>query len=283
MEAPGQSVRHRQLANELRRLREAAGLGTVETAEHMGWDRTKINRIERGQWKRLNPQDVRALAECYQVQDSQHRDALVEMAKQTKLKGWWERYSDLLGSSSYVALESEATCLRSFEALVVPGLFQTADYAAALMQGRCDDSVIERRTELRLARQRRLDGANPLQVRSVIDEAALTKLVGGRSIMRAQLHHLIAANEKPNVELYIVPDSVGAHPGTSGQFVILDFPFGPNTSVVFLENAHDGLYLEDIADIERYDRLFGDIQQTALSPKGSNIFLLEQLIPRLDD
>ncbi|MDS1272296.1 helix-turn-helix transcriptional regulator [Lipingzhangella sp. LS1_29] len=283
MEASGQSVRHRQLANELRRLREAKGLSTIDVAEHMGWDRTKVNRIERGQWKRLNPQDVRALADCYGVSDHEHREALMGMARQTKLKGWWERYSDLLGSSSYIALESEATCLRSFEALVVPGLFQTADYAAALMQGRCDASVIGRRTELRLTRQRHLDGNNPLQVRSIVDEAALRKLVGGPAVMRAQLHHLVAANEKPNVELHIIPDSVGAHPGTSGQFVILDFPFGPDASVVFLENAHDGLYLEDRTDIERYNELFKEVLDSSLSSKESSSFITNELIPKIVD
>ncbi|QVQ51741.1 helix-turn-helix domain-containing protein [Spiractinospora alimapuensis] len=270
---PVMSVRHRQLSAELRRLRQARGVNAAEVADAMGWDRTKVNRMERGKWKRLNPQDIRALAEYYGVSEGQERDALVELAKQSKLKGWWERYGDLLGSSSYVALEAEAESLWSYEALVIPGLFQTADYASAMLRGRVSLDVIERRTQLRLARQERLHGAGALSVCSVIDEAALRKFIGSAEIMRAQLRHLIAANEQPNVELRIVPNSAGAHPGVAGQFVVLDFPLAPGASVVFLENAHDGFYLDDPAHVEQYRHIYNGVRELSLDVHQSVEFM----------
>lgn len=270
---PVMSVRHRQLSAELRRLRQAKEVNAAEVADAMGWDRTKVNRMERGKWKRLNPQDVRALAEYYGVSEGQERDALVELAKQSKLKGWWERYGDLLGSSSYVALEAEAESLRSYEALVIPGLFQTADYASAMLQGRVPSDVIERRTQLRIARQERLDGHGALSVHSVIDEAALRKFIGSSEIMRAQLRHLIAANARPNVELHVVPDTAGAHPGIAGQFVVLDFPAAPGASVVFLENAHDGFYLDDPAHVDQYRRVYNGVHELSMNVHQSIEFM----------
>lgn len=270
---PVMSVRHRQLSAELRRLRERKGVNATEVADAMGWDRTKVNRIERGRWKRLNPQDVRALAEYYGVADGQDQDVLVEMAKQSKLKGWWERYGDLLGSSSYVALEAEAESLCAYEALVVPGLFQTAPYASAMLQRRAEPVIIERRTQLRIARQQRLQGDNALKVRTVVDEAALRKLVGSEEVMREQLLHLIDMGAKPNVDLRVVLNNTGAHPGIAGQFVVLDFPSAPGASVVFLENAHDGFYLDDPDHVEKYRSVYDGLCEVALDSTETTTFL----------
>ena len=146
-EAPPQTVRHRRLSAELKRLREARGMGTVEVTRRLNWDRTKLNRIERGDWKRLKEADVRALAQLYGVTDEAKQDALVALAKRAKEKGWWARYSDILGAGAYVSLEAEASAFRFYGGLMVPGLLQTPSYAKALIRagGVTDDDEIKRR------------------------------------------------------------------------------------------------------------------------------------------
>ncbi len=274
VEEPSPTVRHRRLSTEMKQLREAVGLGAIEVAERMGWDRTKVNRIERGQWKRLNPQDVRALADCYGASE-QHREALVTMAKEAKIKGWWERYSDVLGSGTYIGLEAEASVLRSYEALLIPGLLQTPDYYEATLRGlgRASEHEVRRRVEARQTRQQRLEDAKGLQLHALVDEAALRKLVGGPGVMREQLNYLAAANNRNNIEIRVAPDSAGAHAAVAGAFVIIEFPFCDGPTAVFLENAHDNLYLEDKDDIERYSLIYDQVHKASLSPGESNELL----------
>ena len=89
--------------------------------------------------------------------------------------------------------------------------------------------------------------------------------------MSAQLRHLIEVTAAPNskITLQILPLAVGSHPGLSGPFVILDFPSAEDPSVVYLETATDGLYLEETAEIERYTLMFDHLRASALSSSES--------------
>ena len=149
------TVRHRRLSNELKQLREAAGLDTLEVAQRLGWDRSKVNRIERSQWKRLKETDIRDLCELYGVQEAGRIQSLIAMAKQAKEKGWWVRYHDVLGPGSYVSLEAQASEIQLFGALMIPGLLQTSAYAKALIRsgGITDPHEVKRRVEARIARR----------------------------------------------------------------------------------------------------------------------------------
>jgi len=67
------------------------------------------------------------------------------------------------------------------------------------------------------------------------------------------------------------------NPGSGGPFVILDFPETVDPTVVYLETATDGLYLEDSAEIARYRTLFSHLCLTALRP-GETITRLREMI-----
>ena len=62
-------------------------------------------------------------------------DALVQLARDARLKGWWHTYGEVLPPwfEAFVGLEAEAVRQRDFQALVIPGLFQTADYVRAVL------------------------------------------------------------------------------------------------------------------------------------------------------
>lgn len=268
----GPTVRHRRLSNELKRLREAAGLDTLDVAQALGWDRSKVNRIERSQWKRLKEADIRGLCGLYGLADEGRVAALVAMSKQAKEQGWWVRYHDVLGPGSYVSLESQASAIRFFGALVVPGLLQTPAYARALIRagGITEPSEIKRRVEARMARQELLDRSDRPHVSAIIDEAALRKLVGGALTMREQLLHLMLFNEEGTAEVRIVPDSVGGHPGVTGQFALLDFAAAEQSTVVFIDISRDGIFMEEPEEIRRYETKFEGLSRLALSPEETN-------------
>lgn len=270
-----QSVRHRRLSGELKRMREELGMGTVEVANRLGWDRTKLNRIERGEWKRLKEGDLRALATLYGVTDAERQDALVSLARHAKEKGWWARYSDVLGPGSYVSLESTATRLRFYSGMLIPGLLQTPSYAKAVIRGSgvTDEQEVRRRLEARLMRQEILEREDRPIIEAVIDESALRKLVGGPLAMHEQLTRLMVLNEQGHVDIRVVPDSVGAHQAMTGQFVLLDFAPDKQPPVAFIDSAHNGLFLEEPEEIESYCSIYNSVRLSALNKEESNRYI----------
>src|SRR6185437_5766116 len=188
------TVRRRRLALELRRLREAARLTCEEVAEHLECSASKISRVETGRVS-VSPRDVRDMLELYGV-TGKERDSLVQLARDSRQKGWWHAYSDPHNPQigTYVGLESAASEIRVYEVSLIPSLLQTEDYARAIitsgmMNGAGDNT--ERSVALRMARQPALTRAEPPLLWTVLDEAALRRRVGGAELMRAQLEHVL--------------------------------------------------------------------------------------------
>jgi transcriptional regulator with XRE-family HTH domain len=266
------TVRRRRLAAELRALREAARLTCEEVAEHMECSASKISRVETGRVS-VSPRDVRDMLSLYGV-DAQQRDSLVQLARESRQKGWWHAYSDTIQPrfATYVGLEDAAAEIRTYEVNLVPGLLQTEDYArtvisAGNLTGTHED--VERRVALRMARQPALTGDDPPQLWAVLDEAVLRRTVGGRGLMRMQLDHLVELAAMPNVAVQVIPFGAGAHPGMGKPFVILAFPERADPDVVYLEDLTSTLYLEDVDEIDRYNMLFNHLRATALSFEDS--------------
>src|SRR5919197_823518 len=259
------TVRRRRLASELRRLREAAGLTIDEVGEKLECSASKISRIETGHVG-VTPRDVRDMLELYAIDEDQ-REALVQLAREARKKGWWHAYNEVF-TGSFVGLESDASSLHAHQALLVPGLLQTEDYTRAVHRAiRPDqpDEEIERRVAARLARQNLLTDPQPPEYWAIIDEAVLHRVVGGPAVMRAQLHHLIDASEHPHVTLQVVPFGAGAHAGMEGPFLILGFPEQADPDVVYVENTTTGSYLEDPSDVYRYTLMFDHLRASALN------------------
>jgi transcriptional regulator with XRE-family HTH domain len=263
------TLRRRQLGQELRRLREAAGSTIDQVAERMSCSASKISRIETGQ-SGVSSREVRDLMAAYQVEGEQ-AEALVEMAREAKQRGWWQLYGTVL-TSAYVGLEAAAAELRSFEPLVIPGLLQTEEYARAMVLAgwpNMSNEEVEQRIRVRMKRQSLLYQDDPLQLSIILDEAALRRPVGGIDAMRRQLDKLRGAAELPHVTLQVLPLSAGAHGGMDGAFTILLFEELANQNLVFAANGAGGLFLEKDDEIERYASIFAGLQSDALSPRRS--------------
>lgn len=267
------TVKRRRLSAALRQARLDAGLDAKEVARRLGSDVTKIHRMERNQWTRPNARDIRDLLDLYGVTDERQREALLALARESSQRGWWADYQDVF-RSSLPDFESGAAIIRTYEALLVPGLLQTADYMRAVFHAGAsfDEATIERQIEARLTRQEVLRRPAPPHLWAVIDEAALRKQVGGRDVMRAQVEHIIASSELANVAVQVLPNSAGAHTAMTGGFVVLDFA-EMDPSIVCIETATDSLYLEKPEELHRYTVIYSHVQALALSPEESVRFM----------
>lgn len=204
-------------------------------------------------------------------------EELVQIAREARQKGWWHPYSAVL-TGAYVGLEAAAGSVRAYEQQVVPGLLQTEAYAVAMIRAaRPDitDEEVERRVRVRLGRQSLLTQDDPIKLWVVLDEAVLSRPVGGDTVMRGQLRRLVHAAGLSNVTLQVLPFEVGAHAGMDGTFAILDFPEAGDPSVVFAENATGGLFLEKAEELRKYEFIFENIRRAARSPRESEGLLAQ--------
>ncbi|HEX5114966.1 MAG TPA: helix-turn-helix transcriptional regulator [Pseudonocardiaceae bacterium] len=263
------TVRRRRLAAELRRLRDQAQLTIDDVAEKLKCSASKISRIETGH-NGVSPRDARELLRLYGLPGDQV-EALVQLAREARKKGWWHSYQEAF-TGAFVGLEAEASSLRAYQALLVPGLLQTEDYTRAVIRAARPDATVaqvETRVQARLARQQLLTEADPPQFWAVIDEAVLCRPVGGPRVMREQLRWLADRAALPHVTIQVLPFSAGAHAGMEGPFLILGFPEQADPDVVYVDNTTAGIYLEDPAEILRYTLMFDHLRAAALGPDDS--------------
>jgi transcriptional regulator with XRE-family HTH domain len=268
-ESPHPSVRSRQVSQQLRQFREQAGLTGVEVARILGMSQSKISRMETGS-RPLNPEDVATLLGLYKVPEQQ-RDKVMDQVRRSADRGWWE--SQGLGLpelwKALIDFESRATRLQNYEATFVPGLLQTNEYTGAMFQAinkTLSDAEVNNLVASRTARQtvlRRQD----LQYLAVIDETVLRRPVAESGVMHRQLRHLVDSAGRTNVTVRVVPMRAGLHAGLQGPFACVDFADEP--SLVYIENHHFGMFLDENEDIAAYRVALGNILNVALKPDES--------------
>ncbi|MEU3348951.1 helix-turn-helix transcriptional regulator [Streptomyces sp. NPDC006700] len=271
------TVRRRRLGQELRRLRELKGMTAEEVAERLLVSQSKISRLENGR-RSISQRDVRDLCGVYEVEDHRIVDSLMQMAKDSRQQGWWHSFGDI-PYSVYIGLETDAASLRIYDPQVVPGLLQTRQYAEALIAGALPETApadIEKRVQVRMRRQERISAAeNPLRLWTVLDEAALRRVVGSPALMRDQLEHLVEQTRLPHVTVQVIPFEMGAHPGLNGQYAILEFPDTADSSVVYIEGVTSDLYLEKANDVQKYSVMYEHLRAQALNVEQSRQFIAE--------
>ena len=271
------TVRRRRLGQELRRLRELKGMTAEEVAERLLVSQSKISRLENGR-RSISQRDVRDLCGVYEVEDHRIVDSLMQMAKDSRQQGWWHSFGDI-PYSVYIGLETDAASLRVYDPQVVPGLLQTRSYAEALIQGALPEATptdIEKRVQVRLRRQERIAAEeNPLRLWAVLDEAAVRREVGSKQVMIEQLEYLLEMSQLPHVTVQLIPFQMGAHPGVSGQYAILEFPDAADSSVVYIEGVTSDLYLEKAQDVQKYAVMYEHLRAQALNVDQTREFLAE--------
>ncbi|WP_371783683.1 helix-turn-helix domain-containing protein [Streptosporangium subroseum] len=267
----GVTLRSQWLGKQLRELREAANLTLKETGEFLQRDGSTVSRFEAGLYPARTP-DVIALLDLYGVAGEQRREGLIRLSRDVWQSGWWDAYSEVvsLGIVDYAWLESRAQQIRSFDALVIPGLLQTQHYMEAMIRAEDPDASpdqINRWIEFRQTRQQVMTAKEAPNFVAVLDEAALRRLVGGSEVMRDQLDQLAVAAGQTNTEIRVLPLTAGAHASPDGSFRIFELP-EPYPAVAYVPSPAGAIY----AEAEAADRLklkFDRICHASLTAKKS--------------
>ena len=86
--------------------------------------------------------------------------------------------------------------------------------------------------------------------------------------MRAQMERLVVEAGKKNIVIQVVPFSAGAHPGSQGAFLVMDFP-EPDPALVYIETLSGNLFLETPGEVQTYRSNFEQLIALSLSPAES--------------
>lgn len=281
---PRASLPRRQLGRFIRRQREEnTSLTQAEVASQMQWSHSKYSRLERGEPGKVLDRDLTALGEVLEITEDKVA-AMIDLAHQVAEKTWYNTFNDLIRQNLdvYMRLETDAHAMEIFRPDLVPGLFQTADYARALNRiyfPKDSEEEQDRRIELKLQRQKIITRKkSPVSVDLVLHESALHSMVGNEAVMAAQLRHLADLSTRPNISIRILPFKAGFPLGMAvGPFVILDFKPDvkgvADPTVIYVENFTGDAYLEGESDVDKYRKAFAMIQHAALDVVASRALL----------
>jgi transcriptional regulator with XRE-family HTH domain len=270
------TVRARELGEELRQIRERAGLRAIELARRLGWSPSKVSRMESGERPASEIDVAMYLTLCGVTGAELHR--LLDLSRESdegfSLRRHGARLPDEL--RTLAVEETTASAIRSFAPLLIPGLLQTEDYMRVVMHASVSvpEDGVEPRVAARLARQSLLRRRyRPPYLIFFVDEQVLRRPVGGPAVMHEQLLHLVFLTAQPHVTLRVVPLSAGAHAGMNGPFKLLEHI--ERSPVVYLENETSSLFLEDAKDIVAYRLILAKLADIALDEGQSRTFVAD--------
>lgn len=173
--------------------------------------------------------------------------------------GWWDRYRDVLPKwfLAFLAMEHAAQTMWVYEAQFIPGVLQSEEYAAAIVSfGDHPLAQAQQLVELRQERQRRFR-AGGLELRVVLDEAALRQTVTNTKAQLDQLRQLRAACVDGALTVQILSPQARIH-AAPNTFSILRFEGLPD--IVYIENLTGALYIDQREAVDTYrhamERLF---------------------------
>ncbi|CAM5474525.1 helix-turn-helix domain-containing protein [Streptomyces aurantiogriseus] len=269
------TARRLRLGTELRRLRERAGLSVTEGARQLGVSQAQLSNIEASRFG-VSPDRLRALARIYRCSDAAYIDGLIELATDRK-GGWWETFREVLpaGLLDLAEIEHHAVRLQAANTAHIPGLLQLADHARAIYEQAVPEFSrrdIEHRVNHRLQRQALLDLDEPVPYQAIIHEAALRVPVGGPSIAKRQLKHLLAQSERGSITIQVIPFAIGAYPGSGQTFLYIHGPVH-RLDTVSLDQSHGPALLDAESALDTYRNLLQRMEAVALPPEKTRDFI----------
>ena len=268
----------RSLALALRRLRKAAEMTPEDVIAKCPVSKSTLRRAEQAE-ARPNRSTLHHLLTLYRVDDTTHAE-IEALWEETGSQDWLRPYhSDLRRDyKAWIACETGAVEVRSYESLFIPGLVQTREYAAAVIAGVWPSATptdLEHHVQARMERQAVLTRPKPVTLTAVMDEAALRRVVGGRDVMAAQMRHLQARAEQPHISLQVIPFGIGAHPGMPGSFAVARFAKPAEQAVVYSDSMTGDVLLDTEQDADHYTEIFTAVQAVALNTEDSLALIAE--------
>jgi transcriptional regulator with XRE-family HTH domain len=253
---------------ELRRLREEANLNQAQLGDIVFCTASLIGQIETAKkvpTRRFSEQLDAALMTGGVF------SRLVGLVLKSQLPNWFQPYAEM---------EAKATYISTYQAQLVYGLLQTEEYARAVLGARTEDDL-DAKVAARIERQRILDREIPPLIWVVMSEAVLHQEIGGRAVMRNQLAHLLAVQDREWVKVQVLPFTAGAHAGLMGSFNLLRFEENPD--VVYTEDFIQGHMTANPAAIREGSLRYDHLQAAALSVEDSVALIARVMEERYGD
>jgi hypothetical protein len=281
-EAHGATIAKRRLARQLTAARLRTGYTANHACDILNWGRGKVGRFEANQWKRPEMSDIRDLVRIYGIEEEEEKNEIEELAIRARARPWWRDYPEIF-DGEFPGYENDATTIRVFMPLVLPGLLQIPAYTEALMRaGPRPPSWRRKALESRKRRQEildRTDGSAPA-FSAVITEASLLYRWGLREDRREQTEHLIALGTRRNVELHIQRFEDGPPIGMVSMVNILGFR-DDEPSLVFVETDYSVEEVSKPESVQGYIESFERARDAALEPADTAGYL-ERLAKRME-
>ncbi|MEU0540313.1 DUF5753 domain-containing protein [Nocardia sp. NPDC005978] len=265
----------------------------LRAAAHLEVTRFVLMRMEDGCATRLTTPQLESLLDHYHVTPAERTEALrlwSEIRQQDKFakaqgnsKGFWRAYSDQIAPNfpKFLRLEGTASAIVSHQLTIVPGMLQTPEYRRSIIRLTIPDlpeADMVRRLELTARRQDRLEESD-FHLDVILSEAVLRHRPASQAVMAAQLHSLIDASERDNVNVQVVPFACGPHPGlTMRSFTMLRFPKGTSgltlPPVVYAEGAIGSTFHEHSEEVDQYRQAVEGLRAVALSDEHTRDLVL---------
>ena len=276
------TARQVRLGSILRGLREKGGHGNQDTAARaFGWSGAKLNRIESGRIG-IGERDLTELLDRYQVPDDDLRAYVLELRERGAVRGWDTDIRSIVSAkyADYIGYEADAREAFNAETVLVPGLLQTYEYAAAVLDQHLPDITdVEReeRLSIRTKRVSVFERTTPFVLWCVISESVFRHAIGGSEVMAAQIDHILTMMKEHSetINVHVLPEASGRHGALFGPFVILNFQERWEPDIVYLDGLTNNRFLEETSEVQAYSSLFRRLMMHDSLRKKDSIRLME--------
>ncbi|MFE3017037.1 helix-turn-helix domain-containing protein [Streptomyces sp. NPDC059256] len=258
------------LGARLRREREQRGWTQREFGAQMQYSPTQVSHVETGL-------KIATLPFCRRA------DAVLGLAgtEESFEREWLGmKYGALLeGFPGFIGYERRAVEIRLYEVGVIPGLFQTAEYAATIedhsvARGAITPEHARERVAIVADRQTAIERTPRPLIHAVLDESCVRRHVGGPEVMRAQYDKLLEFAEQPNAMLQIAPFSMGERRPFNLPVTILTLP--GRSVMSYAESAHRGHLERDSRFVDPTLSAYYQLQKYAL-PQADSVSMINEV------
>ncbi|MEV4739469.1 helix-turn-helix transcriptional regulator [Streptomyces sp. NPDC049555] len=268
-QAQSRSATMRMFGVLLQGLRRRAGVSREQLAEAAQYSVDLICSVEQGR-RRPSAQLIEAAEELLDA-GGLLRDAAKHIV-QRKFPDWFEEYQ---------RLEEECASLGIYECRVIPGLFQTSEYARAVFYSSrplLDEEQVEERLIARMERQRLVQRTPSPVISAVIEQVTLERCIGGKGVMQDQLAYLEWVATRNNVDLQIMPTKCDTHAGLAGPMYLLEMQ--DQERVVYFEGQKGSVLHFGIKEVSALNMRYATLRSQALTPADS-LSLIEKTLGEL--
>jgi Domain of unknown function (DUF5753)/Helix-turn-helix domain len=271
VERPG--VARRQLAQELKRLREGLGLSTREVAVGLGLSQSKVTRAE-NVTHRVEARTVASMCAFYGVDQDVSAELCALAVADTGEGAWLVRAGGTRRRQRQGAtLEQVALRIRQYQPMLVPGIFQTPGYVRGVLAALGEPTDPEVVIAGRCARQEAVLGSTGPVYEVILTEQAITARYAPAPALAAQLEQLAGLGEGPRLSVRVIPGDATRTAMSMVPFVHFTFRDAPAT--VYVETPTADLYVAAPEDVARYMAMFERLSNDALDAQASRALLTD--------